>query len=577
MVIARLIFTLCAYICASIGGKAASANLQVVHNSADPILVMVDVYMNGDLKYNDIQFRTSSGVDQLTFTGSVIFSIAFASSTGEGDAFFRDTVNISDNANIILILTGVLNPALFAPNPSSNAKPTGFDIVVVSNVRTASALSNSVDLFAYHGSTDAIGTDVYANENRVFSDAYYGFATDYITLDADTTVFSVAPIGGNPIAAFRADLKSIEGQSALLIASGFLSPGANQNGLLFRLFLVTRRGGPFTVLASTPPVESASVQIIHNASDPELSVVDLYLGSLKIQDDFAFRSSTPFVSIPANTSLSIGIAPAVSESVQDTVASILFTFNPGRHVVIASGVLDTAQFESNPDVRAPSIKFSGFRIGDVKPNATSPSNTDIIFFHGATDIGSLDLLLNSTTKISSDVVYGSSTGSVSIEAGKYLIGIALTGGQVFDQFYADLIPLAGKSLILMTSGFADPTNNANGADLGMYAATNDGGPMINFPRGTSTVGESASEAHITISPNPAHDYIILSGQQAGETEITVTIASITGTNIFSKSLGNIVSGSWSHTIPTEAVATGIYMVHVKAGSSYSTSPLVIVR
>lgn len=577
MTVVQILSLPCVCISATLAMKAASANLQIVHNSADPILTTTDVYINGDLKYNDMQFRTSSGADQLSFADPVVVSIALASSSSEAEAIFRDTLTLTDNANYILILTGVINPTLFAANPNTAAKPTGFDVILISDVRTESAFPDRVDLLAYHGSTDGIGVDLYANENRVFTDVYYGFETGYITLNADTTVFGIAPIGEDPITAFRADLNMYQGQAVLLIASGFLNPGANQNGPVFGLFLVTRQGGPFTRLPPSPILASASVQIIHNASDPQVSAIDIYLGSVRIQDDFAFRSSTSFVNLPANTFLRIGIAPNVSETVQDTIASAEFNFTPGRYVVIANGVIDIEKFLPNPDVRAPSIKFRTYRIDNVKPNATSPSDVDVIFFHGTTDLSSLDLYLNNSAKLADDVVYGNSSGSISIEAGKYLIGLAPAGGQIFDQFYANLAPLAGKSLILMTSGFVNPVNNDNGDELGLYAATIDGGPLISFPRGTSTVGESSSELHITVSPNPANDYIILTGQQSVNREINVTITSVAGTEVLSQSLGNFESGSWRHTIPTEAVAAGIYMVHVKAGSAYNTYPLIIVR
>lgn len=573
----KLLLISCACICTGIALKAASAYLQVVHNSADPIVASADIYFNGDLKYNDIQFRTSTAADQISFTGPVVVSIALASSSSQAEAFFRDTLTLTDNANYILILTGVINPALFAPNPNPAAKPTGFNVILISNVRTESAFPGRVDLLAYHGSTDAIAVDLYANENRVFTDVYYGFETDYITLNSDTTVLSIAPMGEDPIIAFRADLNMYQGQAVLLIASGFLNPGVNQNGAVFGLFLVTRQGGPFTRLPPSPLLASASVQIIHNSSDPQLSAIDIYLGSIRIQDDLAVRSSTSFVNLPANTFVRIGIAPNVSETVQDTIASAEFNFSPGRYVVIASGVADTTKFQPNPDVRAPSIKFRTYRIDNVKPNATSPADVDVIFFHGTTDLGSLDLYLNGTTKIADDVFYGNSSGSISIEAGKYLIGLAPAGGQLFDQFYTNLAPLAGKSLILMTSGFVNPVYNNDGEELGLYAATADGGPLIAFPRGTSSVGESSSELHITVWPNPASDFIILAGQQSVNHEINVTITSVAGTEVLSQSLGNFESGSWRHTIPTEAVAAGIYMVHVKAGSAYNTYPLIIVR
>ncbi|MGA0834108.1 MAG: hypothetical protein ACO3QO_06280, partial [Candidatus Kapaibacteriota bacterium] len=64
--------------------------------------------------------------------------------------------------------------------------------------------------------------------------------------------------------------------------------------------------GGFSVALAQQP--TALVQIIHNAADPGAAVVDVYLGDTKVIDDFAFRTATPFIELPVNTDLTVGVA-----------------------------------------------------------------------------------------------------------------------------------------------------------------------------------------------------------------------------------------------------------------------------
>ena len=69
----------------------------------------------------------------------------------------------------------------------------------------------------------------------------------------------------------------------------------------------------------------ARVQVIHNSADAAASSVDVYLDSTKIIDDFAFRTATPFIDVPAGTPIKISIAPSNSISVADSIA--VFNYN----------------------------------------------------------------------------------------------------------------------------------------------------------------------------------------------------------------------------------------------------------
>ncbi len=69
-------------------------------------------------------------------------------------------------------------------------------------------------------------------------------------------------------------------------------------------------------------------------------------------DDFAFRTATPFIDVPAGVDINIGVAPGNSGSVNDTLKNFVVNFaSGGTYIAIANGVVDPSGFTPNPDGR----------------------------------------------------------------------------------------------------------------------------------------------------------------------------------------------------------------------------------
>ncbi|MBE0646135.1 MAG: DUF4397 domain-containing protein, partial [Bacteroidetes bacterium] len=59
----------------------------------------------------------------------------------------------------------------------------------------------------------------------------------------------------------------------------------------------------FLLSFSSLNAQQARLQVIHNAADPGAALVDVYVNGTLFQDDFAFRTATPFVNVPAGVML----------------------------------------------------------------------------------------------------------------------------------------------------------------------------------------------------------------------------------------------------------------------------------
>ncbi|HPR30089.1 MAG TPA: DUF4397 domain-containing protein, partial [Chitinophagales bacterium] len=137
-------------------------------------------------------------------------------------------------------------------------------------------------------------------------------------------------------------------------------------------------------LAGSLMAQTARVQVIHNAADPSAARVDVYLNGDLALNDFQFRTATPYIDVPAETPITISIAPYTSVSVDDAIANFDYTLAADEtYVVVANGVLDPGSFSENPD--GVSTAFNLFVYAGAREAALSSENIDFIFFHGATD------------------------------------------------------------------------------------------------------------------------------------------------------------------------------------------------
>lgn len=89
---------------------------------------------------------------------------------------------------------------------------------------------------------------------------------------------------------------------------------------------------------------TARLQVIHNCADAAAAVVDVYVngGAEPFLNDFAFRTATPFVDVPAGVDLEIGIAPGNSTGPGDIIAALNSTFNLAEgqtYVLVANGIV----------------------------------------------------------------------------------------------------------------------------------------------------------------------------------------------------------------------------------------------
>lgn len=223
--------------------------------------------------------------------------------------------------------------------------------------------------------------------------------------------------------------------------------------------------------------QTAEVRIIHNSGDAVVRYVDVWLDSNRLLDNFEFRTSTGFLSIPAEDTVVIGISDS---SAQDT-SSLLFTtelsLSPGKeYFFVLNGILSSAGYQ-------PNIPFSIDTFNMARSSSNLPGMIDLLFHHGVTDLGAVDLTQSSPSSETTfnNRTYGSFDSYASLDFDNYRFILSDSNKtNAYGEFDAPFANQAYDDLALniIASGFRNPASNSNGPEMGLFLVLPEGGEFI---------------------------------------------------------------------------------------------------
>ncbi len=566
-----------------------TARLQVIHNAADPIANEVDVYINGTLTLDNFAFRTATPFIDVPAGVNLNIGVAPGNSTSVNDTLKNFPVQFEEGETYVAVANGVVDPAGFAPNP--DGRDISFTIFAKDGIRESGYSNNKVDFIVLHGSTDAPTVDVIArNVATIVDNAAYGDITNYIRVWANSYILDITPGDNNNtvVASFEADLSGLGGGAAVVFASGFLDPSGNQGGSPFGLFAALPDGNVVEFPALEP---FARLQVIHNAADPLASEVDVYLNGTLALDNFAFRTATPYIDVPAGVDINIGIAPGNSTTVNDTIKNFVVQFaSGGTYVALANGVVDPSGFASNPDGR--DISFTLFAKDGAREQSNNSNKIDLFAVHGSTDAPTVNIFgLGIYLK---NVAYGDISNYLSLRAWNNWIVITTPwpNFSVVGVWGADLRGLGGNSAVVFASGFLDPSANQNGEAFGLFVALADGN-VVELPQlygdeaqsMISKVMNENGEELTTVStygleqnyPNPFNPSTVIKFSIPQSEFVSLKVFDILGNEVATLVNEQRAPGAYEVTFDAGNLASGVYVYTLNAGDFVQTRKLMLMK
>jgi hypothetical protein len=458
--------------------SAQAPKVQIIHNSADAAADQVDIYLNDSLLLDDFAFRTASPFVNVS-PGPVNVVIAPSSSNSVADSIASFNFNLAPNTNYVIVASGIVSSNGY--NPS-----IPFDLSVSAIGQTAAQNPANTDLLVYHGGTDAPEISVWetsGTDTEIFNNFSYGDFEGYLPLPTDDYVLELRDTAGvityksydAPLAQLNA-----QGLAGVVVASGFLNPSANSNGPEFGLFVALPLGGALLPL----PESTAEIQVIHNCADAAASLVDVYVNDSLAIDNFAFRTATSFLEVPAGVDLEVAIAPSNSTSSSAALATFTYNLDAGqKYTIVAAGIVSPTGYN-------PSVPFTLHVSPNAQTEATDSTNTDILVYHGSTDAPVVSIWQPDTTLLFSEFAFGDFEGYLNLSTDDYVLQIRdNSGNQIVKAYDAPLatLGLEGEAIVVVASGFLNPAANSNGPAFGLWVALPSGGPLVQLPESKARV------------------------------------------------------------------------------------------
>lgn len=212
------------------------------------------------------------------------------------------------------------------------------------------------------------------------------------------------------------------------------------------------------------PAGQARIQVIHAAADPDAATVDVYLNETLLLDDFAFRTTTPFVDVDAGDDLELAIAPGDSASVDDALTTFSGVSLPAeeRTIIVVAGVLDPDAFDPNPDEADTTISLYTF--ADARERSNDTNFDQLAIFHASTDQPAVALALPDGTEILSQLAYGEfAENYLSVPPGVLAFDLLRASDGARQGSFQTPELTGGEAFVVVATGFGDTAQNPDAA------------------------------------------------------------------------------------------------------------------
>jgi hypothetical protein len=565
----KALIILCA---CSVGLLANAQTVRIIHNAAIPgVTDSVDIFLEaaaGSIKaLDDFKFRDQTQLMMLPVTSGRV--VVCKPNTGAtytpADTLFSQFIALGRNDTTVVIAGG---------GPSTAPK-LFFEKI------TGKAGTGKIRLKVFHGSPGAPNVDVWARgtskATKLISDLAYGSSSGFLEVDPGSLLLEVRAAGTQAVVRrYNIALDAaFAGKTLLVLASGLLTGTPS-----FDLFASDVLTAPLT---TDPPTSSllnistdkrALAQVLHACAAADS--VDIYLNGAKAIDNLNFKEATPFVALPYDVDLSIGVAPANSTGEADTLVTFrnykLSSFQP--YYLVAAGTIGSGYTPAQP--------FT-ILVGENAETEAAAGTVGVRVLHASTDAPVVRVLYSGIPLFDS-LEYKEFTNAYlplplsPVPTGELEVQ-PVAGGEGI-KFTLDLTPFVslvdGITVLVFANGFLDPSKNNNDKDsISLDIALSTGGPSVKLQR-VYTVGMSSKisgNLPTVVFPNPAGDQVVFGLGRPIDSPMELVITDMTGrvvlTEKYTPNSANRI------TVATGHLPRGCYSYQLSGANSMSTGKLIL--
>ncbi len=210
--------------------------------------------------------------------------------------------------------------------------------------------------------------------------------------------------------------------------------------------------------------QTARVQAIHNCPDPAAATVDVWLNDNLLIPNFNFQDASPYINAPTNMNFDLSLT---APGAMDTVGAIFKkTFNlpsNSTSVVVASGGLAETGGTAF-DLRA--------YVGQEEATNQGAGEVSVNVIHGAYDAPMVDIYESQVLadELVPDLSFGDYIGAYAdLPAADFDLQVRTQSMVVAGQFDGDLSGLSDSAVIVMASGYLDPSSAVGTTPFGLIA------------------------------------------------------------------------------------------------------------
>ena len=323
---------------------------------------------------------------------------------------------------------------------------------------------------------------------------------------------------------------------------------------------------------------TARLQVIHNAPDPAVDTVDVYVNDELFLDNVAFRTASAFTDVPAGVELKVDITEDDAADNSAPVFTGTYTLNASAMVqLIASGVVGTG-FAANPD--GVSTDFTLLVSTTAQEAALQAGKVEVRAVHGAPDAPTVDVrspTSGADVILADDIAFTDVTGYVALDPAAYVLNVTTVDGLTTVASYdADLSIASGSAITVLASGFLSPADDNNGPAFALVAV---------FANGTTSVlpvavanEETARAAGMDLrvaNPVASSTPVAFDAGVAGRVQLEVFDA--LGRRVAELVDETVAPGMRSAVLDASALAPGAYVLRLTGDAGTLTRTLTVIR